>query len=215
MECSSNPEISITRVQNTTALIEEKDWKKTTDHRPLTLKVPAQLKLKDVRKRIAKALFYSPATKKEVKQKYEDQIPELTTKLRIVTAESSADEVRELYADIQQAIIGPWEKVVRARPPGKPVWWHPGIGAAQRKRGKLAKKWHEARSSARKWTDNGLANEEIRAHDELKVQKKEVRQLSRQAKARFETSVKQRLTEAGIIDNSRAVRKDRRGKALR
>lgn len=57
---ASNPYIGISRTPNTTAHVTDKNWGAVTDHRPIVFRVKAKLKLKDVRKRIAKSMFMSP-----------------------------------------------------------------------------------------------------------------------------------------------------------
>lgn len=68
---------------------------------------------------------------------------------------------------------------------------------------------------ARRWDDGGVDARALRAHNHLVAQKKQVRQIERQARARYEANVKQRMKEVGLSEQSRAVNKDRRGKALR
>lgn len=67
VELSSNPDIGITRIQNTVATVQDKHWQGISDHRPLILKIPCKVDITDVRKRIAKALFYTPVAREQVK----------------------------------------------------------------------------------------------------------------------------------------------------
>lgn len=164
---------------------------------------------------MAKALFHSPETREKITKRYQETIPILTDRLKAMQQSDYVKEIKRLYKDIQHEITEPWEKVIRARPPGKPIWLHKAIGVAQRKRRKAAKKWHLAINKVQQWTDVEVTSEASRANDELKKQKLKVRKLSRQAKAKFDHSVKQKLQEAGITAQSRAVCKDKRGKALR
>lgn len=104
---------------------------------------------------------------------------------------------------------------IRARPTRNPIWYNKTIKAAHRKRGRAAKRWHSLALEARRWEDGVVDARVFRAHEELKLHKKNVRQLERQARARHEAGVRQWMKEAGLSDQSRAVKKDRRGKALR
>lgn len=90
---------------------------------------------------------------------------------------------------------------------------------AQHKLCKAAKKWHQTVERAKGCSYNILDKAAARSHNDLKaiplkVHKKNVQQMSRQAKSKFEANAKQLLQEAGITEQSRAVCKDKRGKAL-
>lgn len=111
-ELSSNPDIAISRIQGTTALVEDKHWEAISDHRPLISQLPMKLDISEVRTRVAKALFYSPATRRNIEGEYRGTIPVLTEKLRTIAANEIKDEnqLEELYNEIQISIVAPWEK---------------------------------------------------------------------------------------------------------
>lgn len=139
VECSSNPDIGISRIQNTTATVEERTWRNVSDHQPVLFRVLAKLTVKSVGKRVAKALFYSQTTKQQISEQYRDTIPQITAILDSIQVDTAESGILKLYEKIERSIVEPWETVVSNRPPGKPVWWHAGIGKAHSKRAKLAR----------------------------------------------------------------------------
>lgn len=94
VECSSNLDFGISRIQNTTVTVEPKHWEGISDHRPFIVKIPAKLSIKDVRKRISKALFHSPSTIQGITEKYRETIPDLTKILKEVEEETIEDDMR-------------------------------------------------------------------------------------------------------------------------
>lgn len=97
----------------------------------------------------------------------------MTDKLRMTNEDTTESEIEDLYDFIQKTIIGPWEKRVRSRPPGTPIWWNPMMKEAQEKIGKAAKKWYKLRDEAKLWTDGGLDSKFQEAHTNLKLQQKD------------------------------------------
>lgn len=207
-EISSNADLGISIIQGTKALVEEKHWKDITDHQPLVVQLPMNLEISEVRMRVAKAMFHSPSTRQDIEATHKDTIPNLTEKLRQTTATPKEEDerIKDLYDEIQRAIISPWEKTCRTRPPRKPIWQNATIRAAQRKRGRAANKWHTLALEARRWEDGGVDARGLRAHEDLRSHKKNVLQLERQVRARHEAHVKQRLEEVGLSGQSRSVK---------
>lgn len=58
-ECSSNPDIGISRHAGTKARVENKTWGNISDHRLVIFTVQTSLKLTNMRRRVAKELFYA------------------------------------------------------------------------------------------------------------------------------------------------------------
>lgn len=79
----------------------------------------------------------------------------------------------------------------------------------------MARKWHKVRKEADRWKDTDLYEKAGAIHLKLVAQQKLTRKLSRQAQAVLEQRTKDRLKEAGLTEQSRAITKDKRGKALR
>lgn len=58
---SSNLDIRLSRSNDTKVFVADKDWGSVSDHRPIRFSVKAKLRLKDLRRQIAKSLFCVPA----------------------------------------------------------------------------------------------------------------------------------------------------------
>lgn len=56
--------------------INTRDWGLISDHRPVLFTIKADLNLKELKRRIAKSLFFVPSAVKEAKSHYENGIEE-------------------------------------------------------------------------------------------------------------------------------------------
>lgn len=70
VESKSNPHIGIARTNGIVATVQHKEWGIVSDHRPVLFMFPSQLIPKDVRKRVAKSIFYCPKAVKEAHTAY-------------------------------------------------------------------------------------------------------------------------------------------------
>lgn len=68
---TSNPDIAIIQSQEADVRITTKNWDGVSDHRPVTFTIKDELKLKEIRRRVAKSLFIAPEAIKETKRNYE------------------------------------------------------------------------------------------------------------------------------------------------
>lgn len=109
---TSNPDIGISRVANTTAAVQDEYWGQISDHRPVAFTMPVRLKLKDQRRRVAKSLFYCPDAIKAAKSAYSTGVDELLDELKTID-ERDEEGAQKLYTKLEHFVTEPWEKVIR------------------------------------------------------------------------------------------------------
>lgn len=78
---TSNPDIGVARVPVTTAHVQQRKWGNVSDHRPVLFEVRASLKLRDMRKWIAKSLFDCPDATRSVRKEYSEGMDRLLENL--------------------------------------------------------------------------------------------------------------------------------------
>lgn len=86
------------------------------DHRPVTFVVKATFKLKELRRRVAKSLFFSQTAVQEAKLKYENGVDEIISKIDNCSTEQEEEETQKILRDVEHFITGPWERIIQ-RPP--------------------------------------------------------------------------------------------------
>lgn len=105
---SSNPDIAILRTHDATVYINERDWTGVSDHRPVTFTVKAKLKLKELKRRVAKSLLLVPSAIKEAKAAYVAGIDEILDKLENCKTQKDETHIQQMYKEVDQFITGPW-----------------------------------------------------------------------------------------------------------
>lgn len=191
--------------------INDKDLNGISDHRPLTYTVKANLKLKEPRRRVAKSLFFVSEAIREAKTAYEEGIESMLNKLDGCVNSVNEPHTQSVFTKVDKYITGPWERIIKSRPPRKPLWWNRNIGTAKQKRRYIARKLHKAKTEADRWKDTYLCVKVEQLHVDLTEQQKSTRRFSRKAQAKLEQRTKDRLKEAGLTEQSQAISRDRRG----
>lgn len=80
----------------------------------------------------------------------------------------------------------PWEEVVRQMAQKREIWWYKDIDNAQQRRKQLARKWHGLDVIAHTASGTGAVRKAERVYTELQEQKKAIRRMEIQERAKFE-----------------------------
>lgn len=122
---------------------------------------------------------------------------------------------QEFFSHLERLISEPWDRTVRTRGPRRALWWKKAIGNSQQRRKQLARKWHGLDVIVKTANEGAAVTRAAKAHLEVQEQKKHIRRLERQAKTKFEHCTSEQLREAGLIDQSKAIKMDQQSKARR
>lgn len=114
----------------------------------MTFQIRATLNLKELKRRVAKSLFFSKNLVQETKSKYEEGVEGIRNKLEKCHPGQEEEEIKGIFKEVEKFIKKPWERIIQHRPPKKPLWWNRNIGNSQQKRRYLERKWNAAKRAA-------------------------------------------------------------------
>lgn len=160
---------------------------------------------------MAKALFYAPKVVEQARSQYLEREDHITIEIGKLDA-GDTHGVKSFISSFEKCTTEPWEKQIIHRGPKKELRWNKTIGKAHQRRKQLARKWHALVVIYRTNKSNTVEVKLKTAQVEVKEQKRHSLHLERQAKSGFDKIRTDNLSEVGITDYYKEIKRERQVK---